>query len=97
MPNVRVTVTIDTETKKLLDDLSDAMDTSFGKLAGSLLDDARPQLQNFHEAVNNAKSDPGASYTTMHLALIEAQRQALEAQSDFLQDIADKRKSNTDT
>lgn len=95
MPTARVTCVIDAETKELLDDLSDAMDTSFAKLAGSLLDDARPQLRNLRDAVRNAKSDPGTSYTTMHLALIEAQRHALEAQSDFLQEIANKRKSDT--
>jgi len=95
MPTVRVTCVIDTETKQLLDDLSELMDTSFAKLSGSLLDDARPQLHNLRDAVKNAKADPDTSYTTMHLALIEAQRHALEAQADFLQDIANKRNPKT--
>ncbi len=92
---VRTNFAIDSETKAVIDELAELMDTSFAKLAGSLLDDACPQMKNLRDAIKNAKSDPGASYTTMHLALIEAQRHALEAQSDFLEGIAKKQKSDT--
>lgn len=94
---IRINVAVDPQTKDVIDELADLMDTSFAKLAGSLLDDALPQMTNLRDAVKYAKADPGASYTTMHLALIEAQRKALEAQSDFLEGIAQKRKLDADS
>jgi hypothetical protein len=84
---VRVTAAIAPETKAVLDELCDLMDTSFSKLSGSLLDEARPQLEHLRDSIKNAKENPGASYTAMHLALIESQRYALEAQADFLEQI----------
>jgi len=87
-PIARFTVSVDAATKAVIDDLSELMDTSVTKLAGSLLDDSRPHLEHLRDSIRSAKDNPGTSYTTMHLALIEAQRHALEAQADFLEQIA---------
>ena len=88
MTTIRFTVTADAETKAVIDELAELMETSTTKLAGSLLDDSRPHLEKLRDSISEAKANPGATYSTMHLALIEAQRAALDAQSDFLEQIA---------
>lgn len=83
----RIPVTMTPETKDVLHRLADLMDTSFARLAGSFLDDARPQLENLADALESFDRDPNVSLTAFHLALIEAQRHALQAQTDFLQEV----------
>mgnify|MGYP000254935036 CR=1 FL=1 len=90
----RIPIGMDPETKAVLHRLADLMDTSVSKLAGSFLDDARPQLEKLADALERASADPHTSMTTLHLAIIEAQRHALQAQTDFLQDGL-KKKSDT--
>lgn len=81
----RIAIGIRPETKDLLERLAAVMDSSVSKVAGGIIDDAYPQLLSLVEAMEKAKADPATSATTMHLALIQAQRYALEAQADFLE------------
>lgn len=90
----RIPISMDPQTKAVLHRLADLMDTSVAKLAGSFLDDARPQLESLAEALEQAAAEPNTSMTSLHLAIIEAQRHALQAQTDFLQDSM-KKKSRT--
>ena len=85
-PVARIPISLDPETKAVLHRLADLMDTSVAKLAGGMLDDARSQLEALAAALEGAEADPDTSLTSIHLALIEAQRHALKAQTDFLQD-----------
>lgn len=80
----RIQVSIDPETKAVIQRLADVMDTSFAKLAGSLLDDSRDQLVSLADAMEKAKAEPKNSFSTLSLAMVEAQRHILDAQSDFI-------------
>ena len=79
----RVSVAIEPETQDTILKLSGLMNTSFAKVAGSFLDDAQPQLQALVDALKDSKSGI-SSAATLQLALIEAQRKALQAQEEFL-------------
>tara|TARA_E500000318_G_scaffold99376_1_gene101371 strand:- start:7 stop:297 length:291 start_codon:yes stop_codon:yes gene_type:complete len=79
----RATVAIQTETQDTILKLAGLMNSSFAKLAGSFLDDAQPQLQALVDALKDSKSGI-SSAATLQLALVEAQRKALQAQEDFL-------------
>lgn len=81
----RIPIGMEPETKAVLHRLAGLMDTSVSKLAGSILDDARPQLESLASALEDSSTGSSASLTAMHLTLIEAQRHALQAQADFLQ------------
>lgn len=89
----RVNVAVQPETAETIKRLARIMDSSLAKLAGSFLDDAQPQLEALADSLEKAKADPSTSMTTLHLAIIEAQRHALQAQADFLED--SQKKSDT--
>ena len=84
----RVSVAIEPETQDTILKLLGLMNTSFAKVAGSFLDDAQPQLQALVDALKDSKSGI-SSAATLQLALIEAQRKALQAQEEFLRAAAE--------
>lgn len=80
----RVNVGIKPATRDALDRLSELTGQSLSSIAGGMIDDALPQLLHLVKALEQAKADPSLGSSAMHLALIEAQRAALDAQADFL-------------
>lgn len=93
----RIPIVIQPETKATILRLAELMDTSFAKLAGGFLDDARPQLDSLAAALEKASADPNTSLTTIHLAIIEAQRKTLQVQTDFLQESIERANKDNST
>lgn len=89
----RIQVSIHPDTKAVIQRLADVMDTSFAKLAGSLLDDNRAELESLADSLEEAKANPEHSFSTLSLAMVEAQRHILDAHSHFLKTT---RKSESD-
>ena len=89
MPKVspRVNIAIRPATRDALGRLSELTDTSMSSIAGGMIDDALPQLLHLIQCIEQAKEDPDTGSSAMHLALIEAQRAALDAQADFLEQL----------
>lgn len=82
MKIIRTTTSVSPETKRLIDELAKVMGSSFSSLSGHFLDEAAPQMQQLLNALNDTS---GGTPSLLHLAMIEAQRKALDAQTDFLE------------
>ncbi|MFB9353043.1 hypothetical protein ACFFUA_37590 [Streptomyces heliomycini] len=83
----RINIGISYATREALDRLSELTGQSMSSIAGGMIDDALPQLLHLVQCIEQAKEDPAAGSSAMHLALIEAQRAALDAQADFLEQL----------
>ena len=81
----RINIGISYATREALDRLSELTGQSMSSIAGGMIDDALPQLLHLVRALEQAKDDPSMGSSAIQLALIEAQRAALEAQADFLE------------
>ncbi len=92
----RIQVSIHPETKAVIERLAEVMDTSFAKIAGSILDDNRAELAAVADAMEKAKADPENSFSTLSLAMVEAQRHILDAQSDFIRETTKKKPKSDD-
>lgn len=81
----RINIAVTPGTKEVLDRIAAATETSVSKVAGDIIEEAFPQLALVANAIEKAKSNPGASMVDLQLALIQAQRGALDVQSSLIQ------------
>lgn len=82
--NPRINIGVTPGTKEVLERMAVATETSISKVAGDIIEEAFPQLLVVAEALEKAKSDPHVSMASLQLAMIQAQRYALDVQSDML-------------
>lgn len=85
----RIQVSVDSETKDVIQRLADALGSSVAAIAGSILEDNRKELEIAATAMEESMKNPKSSSKALHLAMIELQRAGLQAHEDFINDEPD--------
>jgi len=84
----RLQIPMEESTRVTLKRLSDVTGDSMGSLAGQFLDELEPQLRQLMEAMEKIKTDPRATAAGIHLMLAQAQRDAIEGQTELFQSVS---------